>query len=218
MSFFNRGSHSQIKRGRGNWNGDPRRPRFSIHFDADPQDLNQLFQYGFFNWIGQGVVQPRQERPHFQASHVPRILVTPHVSLQPEVPENDRWKEIVHTKVSQHCGWPNLCLPSPPPLVNPVVQASPTHSPAQSSHASKRLKIKSHHAPNKGKVLDAPSSPSSDSAKSVSSCMHLRDDFSHVISEIRPKGSTQPKENSEKSQRDSRNKGKIASQSGKYGF
>jgi hypothetical protein len=29
--------------------------------------------------------------------------------------------------------------------------------------------------------------------------MHLRDDFSHVINEIRPKGSTQPKENSERS-------------------
>jgi hypothetical protein len=48
--------------------------------------------------------------------------------------------------------------------------------------------------------------------------MHLRDDFSHVISEIKPKGSTQPKDNSEKSKGDNNNKGKIASQSGKYGF
>jgi hypothetical protein len=39
---------------------------FSIHFDADPQELNHLFQARFFNLIGQGVVQPRPERPPFQ--------------------------------------------------------------------------------------------------------------------------------------------------------
>ena len=75
--------------GRGNWNRGPRRPRFSIHFDADPQELNQLFQARFFNWIGQGVVQPRPERPPFQPQRVPGIPMPPHVSLQPEVLEND---------------------------------------------------------------------------------------------------------------------------------
>jgi hypothetical protein len=74
MSFFSRGSHGRNNRGRGNWNRGPRRPRFSIHFDADPQELNQLFQAGFFNWIGQGVVQPRPERPPFHPQHVPGIL------------------------------------------------------------------------------------------------------------------------------------------------
>jgi hypothetical protein len=39
-----------------------------------------------------------------------------------------------------------------------------------------------------------------------------------VISEIIPKGSAHPKENSKKSNGDSSNQGKIASQSGKYGF
>jgi hypothetical protein len=48
--------------------------------------------------------------------------------------------------------------------------------------------------------------------------MHLRDDFSHVISEIKPQGSTQPKVNSGNSKGDNNNKGKITSQSGKYGF
>ena len=48
--------------------------------------------------------------------------------------------------------------------------------------------------------------------------MHLRDDCPHVISEIRPKGSAQPKENSKREKGDSKNKGNIASQSGKYGF
>jgi hypothetical protein len=70
----------------------------------------------------------------------------------------------------------------------------------------------------KGKVVVAPSSPSSDSAKSVSSRMHLRDDCSHVISEIKPQGSTQPKAISGKSKGDNSDKGRIASQSGKYGF
>jgi hypothetical protein len=41
--------------------------------------------------------------------------------------------------------------------------------------------------------------------------MHLRDDFSHVINEFRPKESSQPKENSGKSKGDRNNQGKIAS-------
>jgi hypothetical protein len=77
--------------GIGNWNRGPRRPRFSIHFDADPQDLNHLFQDGVFNWIGQGVVQPRLERSPFQPPHVLGLPVPPHVSLPPEVPESDGW-------------------------------------------------------------------------------------------------------------------------------
>jgi len=62
------------------------------------------------------------------------------------------------------------------------------------------------------------SSPSSDSAKSISSRMHLRDDCSHVISEINPKDSTHTKDNSRSSKGDNNNKGKITSQSGKYSF
>jgi hypothetical protein len=88
----------------------------------------------------------------------------------------------------------------------------------QTSHARKKFKIGAHHAPDKGKATASPSSPSNGSDKSVSSQMHLRHDFSHVISEIRPKGSTQPKENSGKSKGDNSNQGNIASQSGKYGF
>ena len=102
MSLFNRGIHGLNNRGRGNWNRCPKRPIFSIHFDADPQELNQLFQARFLNWIGQGVVQARPKRPPFQPQHVSGIHVPPHVSLQPEVPENDGWKEIVHPAVSFH--------------------------------------------------------------------------------------------------------------------
>jgi hypothetical protein len=88
----------------------------------------------------------------------------------------------------------------------------------QSPHARKRLKIESHHALDKGKNTTAPSSPSNGSNKYVSSQMHLRDDCSHVISVIRPKGLAQPKENSGRSKGDNNNQGKIASQSEKYGF
>jgi hypothetical protein len=204
MSFFSRGSHGRGNSGRGNWNRGPRRPRFSIHVDADSQELVQLFQDGFFNWIGQGVVQPRPERPPFQVPQAPGIPFPPHVSLQPEVPENDEWKEIVHPIVSQHHGWPNLSLPPPPPN-NQIVQAAPDHSPVKSSNASKRLKTEAHHAMDKGKATVAPSSPSNGSDKSVISRIHLGDDFSHVISEIRPKGSVQPKENLGKSKGDNNN-------------
>jgi hypothetical protein len=133
----------------------PRRPRFSIHFDVDSQELGQLFHARFFNWIGQGIVQPRPERPPFQSPQAHGILVPPHVSLQHEVPENDGWQEIVHPTVSQHRGWPNLSLSAPPP-VNPISQASPDHSLVQSSHARKRLKTEAHHALDKGKSIACP--------------------------------------------------------------
>jgi hypothetical protein len=74
------------------------------------------------------VVQPKPERHPFQAPQAPGILVPPHVSLQPEVPKNDGWKEIVHPTVSQHRVWPNLSLASPTPI-NQIVQATPVLSP-----------------------------------------------------------------------------------------
>jgi hypothetical protein len=114
--------------GRGNWKRGPRRTIFSIHFDAYSQELGHLFQDVVFRWIGKGVVQPRPERPPLQAPQVSGISMTPHVSLQPEVPKNDGWKEIVHPSVSEHRGWPNLSLPSPLPI-NQIVQADPVHSP-----------------------------------------------------------------------------------------
>jgi hypothetical protein len=43
-----------------------KRPRFSINFDVDSQELGHLFQSGFFNWIGQVMVQPRPKGPPFQ--------------------------------------------------------------------------------------------------------------------------------------------------------
>jgi hypothetical protein len=139
MKFFSRGNNDRNNRGRGNWNRGHRKPRFSIHFDVDPQELNQLFQARFFNWIGHGIVHRRPEITHFQPpQNTPDILVPPHVSLQPEVPRNDGWKEIVNLTVSHHRGWPTMSFPLPPP-VNPKVQIVRADSPVQYSHASKRL-------------------------------------------------------------------------------
>jgi hypothetical protein len=84
--------------------------------------------------------------------------------------------------------------------------------------SNKRLKTEPHHAPVKWKATTAPSSPLNDSDKSVSSNMHWRNDCSHMIREMRHKGSTQPKADSEGLKGDSSNKGKISSQTGKYGF
>jgi hypothetical protein len=79
------------------------------------------------------------------------------------------------------------------------------------SYSNKRLKIEAHYALDKGKVINAPSSPSNDYDKLVSSRMQLRDDCSHVIRDIKPKGSTQPKVNSKSLKGDRNNKGKISS-------
>jgi hypothetical protein len=219
MSFFSRGSHGRGNKGRGNWNRGPRRPRFSIHFDADSQELGQLFQAMDFS-IGLG-----KEWSNLGLKGLPSKFRKPPVFLCPLMSHcNPRFLKMTDGKilstqtVSQHRGWPNLSLPTPPPVNNQIFQATPAHSPVQSSHASKRLKTEARHALDKGKAIAAPSSPSNGSEKSMSSRMHLRDDCSHVINEIRPKGSAQPKENSGKSKGDNNNQGKIASQSGKYGF
>jgi hypothetical protein len=93
MSFFSRGNNGRNNIGKVNWNRGHRRPRFYIHFDDDPQELNQLFQVGFFNWIGHGIVHSRPEIPPFQPpQNIPGIQVPPHVFLQSKVPTNDRWK------------------------------------------------------------------------------------------------------------------------------
>jgi hypothetical protein len=53
-------------------------------------------------------VQLGPERPPFQPQNIPGIPIPPYVSMQPEVPENDGWQEIVNPTISHHRGWPNL--------------------------------------------------------------------------------------------------------------
>jgi hypothetical protein len=40
------------------------------------KSLANCFMPRFFNWIGQGIVQPRPERPPFQAPQAPRYPCT----------------------------------------------------------------------------------------------------------------------------------------------
>ena len=145
MSFFNRGSNDRgANIGRGNnWQRGHRRPQFSTHFDVDLQELNHRFQAGFFNLVGQEILQPRPARPPFHPyKNLSGIYVPLHVSMQPEPPTNDGWKQIVHQPVSHHNGWPTISFPFPPPplQINPNSQVDRVVLPVQSSHASKRLK------------------------------------------------------------------------------
>jgi hypothetical protein len=111
-----------------------------------------------------------------------------------------------------------MSLPLPPP-VNQNVHISHVVSPIQYSHASKRLKTNiPQPVQDKGKAFSSPFSPSDDSSKYVSSRMHLKDDFSHVINEIQPQGFNRPRATSEKSNGNNNEKRKIVTQSGKYGF
>jgi hypothetical protein len=193
MSFFNRGRNHRNNRWTGNWKGGHRRPLFSINFDVDPQELNQLFQDQFFNLVFHGILHPQPDRPPFQPQNFPSILIPPHVLLHPEVPAIYGWKEIVHHPISQHFGWTIVSFPLQPPI-NPNVQIAPVVFPLQSSHASKRLKLDIlQRVQDKGKSTASPSIPSIDSSKSVSSCLYLKYDCSHAINEIQPQGSNQPR-------------------------
>jgi hypothetical protein len=116
-----------------------------------------------------------------------------------------------------------LSLPPPSPPFNPNAQVDHIVSPAQSSHASKRLKTTMLEPEiDKGKeVANSPNS-SENSSKSVSSHLHLNDNCSHVFSEIHPQGSNQTKAAIEgkkigRSEESSSEKRQTASHS-KYGF
>ena len=140
------------------------------------------------------------------------------MSLHPEDPANDGWQEIFHQHVSHHRGWPTVSLPLPPP-VNPNVKISPAISPVESLHANKILKNDiPQPMQDKVKAVVSPSIPSIESSKFVSSCLHLKDDLSHVINEIQPQGSNQPRATQVKSIGDNSEKNKYSSQRCKYGF
>jgi hypothetical protein len=70
MRFFSRGSHNRKGnnrgRGLGPWKRGNKRLRFSIHFDADSEEFNQLLQTGFLNLVGQQAYRPPPipENPH----------------------------------------------------------------------------------------------------------------------------------------------------------
>jgi hypothetical protein len=150
MRFFSRGSNRSDNRGnRGNrgrgpnafWQrGRNKRMIFSIHFDANSKEFNQLVHTGYLNLVGHPTFHPPQPpvRPHFQPNDLqphPSIVDIPnqpHVQAQP--PVNDGWKNAPVNPPSGIGHWPTMSLPlPPPPPLLPVHQllqvASHVHSP-----------------------------------------------------------------------------------------
>ena len=112
----------------------------------------------------------------------------------------------------------SLSLPPLAPPKNPNAQANHVVSPMQSSHAIKKLKSDVPKPnPDKGKGVANPSKSSKDSSRSVSSRLHLKDNFSQVISEIHPQGFDQPKASTKRSKEGSSEKRSNVSHS-EYGF
>jgi hypothetical protein len=109
--------------------------------------------------------------------------------MQPEM------QEIVHQSVVHHHGWPTTSFPLPPlpPPKNQIAQVDHVFSPMQSSHVIKRLQPDvPKPLEDKGKGVITASKASKDSYESMSSCLHLKDDCSHVINAVQPQGSNHP--------------------------
>jgi hypothetical protein len=86
------------------------------------------------------------------------------------------------------------------------------------SYSNKSLKTEAHYAHVKEKSTTTPSASSNNYDKSMSCNMHWKDDFSHMINKMRLKDSTHCKAGSKGLKYNSNNKGKIASETGKYEF
>jgi hypothetical protein len=123
MSFFSRGNHHRGNRGRGNWNRGPEGQGSPYILMPTHKSLANCFRLDFSTRLGREWSNLGLKGLLSKSCKPLGITIPPHISLQPEVLENDRWQEIVHPKVSQHHGWPNLSFPAPPPI-NPIVQAS----------------------------------------------------------------------------------------------
>jgi hypothetical protein len=87
MSFFSRAVMAEITEAEVTGSEAIEGLRFSIHFDVDPQELNQLFQAGFFNLVGHGILHPRPDRPPFQPpQNFPGILFLHMCQCSPKSP------------------------------------------------------------------------------------------------------------------------------------
>jgi hypothetical protein len=82
-----------------------------------------------------------------------------------------------------------ISITPPPPQINPNAQFYHASFPIQSSHASKRIKTDVPKPKlDKGKGATNLAKSSKDSSKSMSSHIHLKDIFSHVVCEIHSQG------------------------------
>jgi hypothetical protein len=93
--------------------GRNKRMRFSIHFDANSEEFNQLVQTGYLNLVGHPALPPPQApiapplQPH------PSIVDFPEPPMQPT---NDGWENIPANPPSGIVHWPDVPLPPPPPM------------------------------------------------------------------------------------------------------
>jgi hypothetical protein len=144
-----------------------------------------MFQAGLFNWIGHGIVTLDHKDPlssllrtylAFSFLHMcpcsqksPQMMDGKRLSNHLSLSWLAHYVIAVSTTCQSQCPYFPCCFAS------------------SISHASKRLKTDIPQlVQDKGKTTASPSSPSYDSSKSVSSCMHLKDHCSHVINEIQP--------------------------------
>jgi hypothetical protein len=136
MSFFSRGSNKGGNRGnigrRGRmpnvfWQqGRHKRMRFSIHFDADSDEFNQLVQIGYLNLGGQPALPQPPAPPSAPLQPHPSIMDFPEPPVQPV---NDGWDNNPVNPPSSITQWP--VNPPLPPHTTPFVTstASIAHSP-----------------------------------------------------------------------------------------
>jgi len=84
MSFFSRGSDKGGNRGRRGrfpnvfWQqGRHKRMRFSIHFDVDSEEFNQLLQTSYLNLVGQLALPQPPSPPSVPLQPHPNIVYFP---------------------------------------------------------------------------------------------------------------------------------------------
>jgi hypothetical protein len=106
--------------------GRNKRMIFSIHFDANSEEFNQLVQIGYLNLVGHPFVHPPQ-------AHVASLL-QPHLSIvdfldSPHMqPIDDSWENIPANPSSDIVHWPNVSLPPPPIHHMPLVASVASHA------------------------------------------------------------------------------------------
>jgi hypothetical protein len=110
MSFFSRGSSRGGNRGRRGrfpntfWQpGGHKKLRFSIHFDVDSDEFQQLIQTGHLNLGGQHALPQPQVPPNVILQPHPGIVNVPESHVQPH---NDGWGGIPANPSSGINQWP----------------------------------------------------------------------------------------------------------------
>jgi hypothetical protein len=98
--------------------------RFSIHFDTNSKEFNQLVQTDYLNLVGHPALPPPQAPPAPPLQPHPSIVDFPKPPMQPT---NDGWENIYANPPSDIARWPDNPFPPPPPMhYMPHVTSSPS--------------------------------------------------------------------------------------------